>query len=381
MNEELKNYSVLSENERDPRDYNIARFIPGKDKIEDVEFILDLPELEIILNQCYGSCVGHAFVIAKSINEYQKTHKWIDFCPYMLYGTRYDGEYNGPGMYLRQGAKVLYKDGAFFRRDFGKASEMPQLQDEVEDFKKNNPSLVNQAKNFCIEGYAFVNTIDEIKTALKAGMPVVINIEAWADMGNKDGIVKLEDTSNDSGNHAVCVIGWRMIDGETYLIIINSWGIEYGYKGLLFFNANREIYDAISISDTITPIKEKCKCIEFSIGSSVFKVDGEEKVFESVPYIKDDRTYLPVRFVAENLGASVEWDAETGVAVIRSEEAIITLSNKKNIIHINGEAKGIEVCPEIINDRMMLPIRFIAEALNCKVTWNHITRKITIKAL
>lgn len=384
MIEQIKAYTILEETEPDPRDYDIARFVPGQDTIEDVEFILDLPSMDIILNQKnFYSCAGHAYAMAKSISEYQKTHKWIDYDPYVLYGTRYDGEYAGEGMYLRQGVKVLKKEGAFLRRDFGKEAEMPELKAMVERFKKDHPQLVEQAKASCIEGYASLATTyhTPIKTALKAGMPVVISIDAWGGMGGTDGIVKKTHGSGRAGRHAVCLVGWRVIDGDTYWIIINSWGTDEGYKGLLFFDARRDIYNAFSISDVITPIKKKCKRVEFVIGSSEFTADGEVKAFETVPYIRNGRTYLPVRFVAENLGASVEWDAETGTATIRSEEAIITVSDRSNVITINGKETKMDVTPEIVSGRMMAPIRFIAQALNCAVGWNEKENKAVITAL
>lgn len=384
-NEEIKDYTVLIEEEKDPRDYDVARFVPNQDPIDDVEFMLELPELQIILNQfIYGSCVGHAYAMAKSISEYQKTHKWIDFDPYVIYGTRYEDDYQGTGMYLRQAVNILYKEGVFFRRDFGKQGEMPKIKKLVDKFKKDNPHLVEQAKNFIIEGYAFIdrNKEEEMKKALKAGMPVVMSIDAGGGMKYKfDGIIDYDDNFSDMGRHAVCVVGWRIINERTYWIIINSWGTTSGYKGLWFFDSRRKTYDTISISDTITPIKKKCKKVEFIVGSSEFVADGVTKTFEAAPYIKNRRTYLPVRFVAENLGASVEWNPETGVATIRSEEAVIIISHKSRTITINGKNFLMDVIPEIVNNRMMVPIRFIAEALNCKVDWSEKESKATISAL
>lgn len=379
----MENKEYVLETQKDDRDYDVSRFIPYKEDIKDVEFMLDLPNMDIILKQYHGSCVGHAFALAKSICEYQHTHKWIDYDPYVIYGTRYEDQHDGVGMQLRWGANVLYKEGAFLRRDFGEVEEMPELKKLVDNFKKNNPDLVEQAKNSRIEGYAFPATtyFTPIKTALKAGMPVVASIDAWNGMGGVDGIIKRTNKPKKYERHAVCIIGWRIIEDETYWIIANSWGKHKGYRGLLFFDAKRKIHSAISISDTITPIKKKCERIEFIIGSYEFTADGEVKEFDTAPYIKEGRTYLPVRFVAENLGASVEWNAGNGVATIRSEEAVIVISDRSNIISINGKCTKMDVCPEISNGRMMCPIRYISEALNCDVQWDAKNKKVCILAL
>lgn len=109
---------LLRENP-DPRGYKIARFVPGRDKVTDAEFLMKMPELEIIMNQGYtNSCVAHAYALAKNISEYQHTKKWLDVDPYMIYGTRYDGEYMGEGMYLDQGAAVLRRDRGIFAAGF-----------------------------------------------------------------------------------------------------------------------------------------------------------------------------------------------------------------------------------------------------------------------
>ena len=173
MSEKIKFDGVLFNEEKDPRDYTIAMFIPGKDTIPDEEFCLKLPELNIILNQkCYSSCVGHSFAMAKSILEYNHTNKWIDFDPYMIYGTRFSGDYTGLGMHPYQGAKVLLYEGAYLRRDFNIQQEVPQLIDTVKLWKQNNIDKVYNAKNYTISAYYYVYYENGIKKSLKIGIPV-----------------------------------------------------------------------------------------------------------------------------------------------------------------------------------------------------------------
>jgi hypothetical protein len=109
--------------------------------------------------------------------------------------------------------------------------------------------------------------------------------------------------------------------------------------------------------------------------------DGIEKQFDAVPYVKHARTYLPIRFVAENLGASVEWDGLTSTATLRSEEAIISLTKGQRNIKINNKEFCMDAAPEIVDNRMMCPIRPIAEALNCSVDWVATENKAVITAL
>ena len=119
MSNELKFNGVILEKE-DPRNYTISRFIPKKDKVLDKEFMLSMPELQVILDQgSIGSCVAHAYILCKQILEYQRTNKWIEFSPMMLYGTRYEEDrHYDSGMYSYTGAKVLMREGAFYKKDF-----------------------------------------------------------------------------------------------------------------------------------------------------------------------------------------------------------------------------------------------------------------------
>ena len=71
--DKIKFHGVKVVKNKDSRDYNISRFIPGEDIIEDKEFCLKLPELEIIMDQTfYNSCVGHSFCTCKQILEYNQ---------------------------------------------------------------------------------------------------------------------------------------------------------------------------------------------------------------------------------------------------------------------------------------------------------------------
>lgn len=382
MLKKLEFKGVLIPEEKDPRDYNISMFIPGEDEIEDEEFSLKLPSMEIILNQKqFNSCVGHSFAIAKSILEYNHTNKWIDVDPYAIYGTRYDKEYTGMGMYSYQGAKVLKKDGAFLRRDFGIQQEVPQLINTLKEWKLNNPDKVLAAKDLTITAYYYNYNANQIKKSLKNNMPVSVAYPIYDNFYDvkDDGMVSLP-TSKDKlqGYHQMTIVGWTK---DKYWIVINSWGTNCGLKGMYLIPFSYEFDSAIAISDTISPIKHKAKEIEFKIGSYNFKVDNITKRFDAVPYIKSDRTYVPVRFITEALGASVEWLPDTETVIVRSEEALIELKINSRIMKVNNQKIVSDVAPIIINDRTMVPIRIIAEHLNCAVKWDGTNESVKIIAL
>lgn len=378
--EELLCNGVVKEETPDPRDYNVARFIPNQDIVKEKEFCLDLPDnLDVTKDQgWYSACVGFAFSTAISIITYQKTHKWIDFDPFMIYGTRTD--YFGKGMYLRDAADIVYTEGAFFTRDFGIRQEVPQITKTVKRFKQEHPDLVEYAKTFCVEGYAFCDTDDEVKTALKNGMPVLVAYDVEGSMYNpdKNGYVKYPQTGKYHGSHCMVIVGWTSDD---HWIVLNSWGSDENGKGALYIDFRELRTTTISLSDNIVPIKNKCGVIELTIGKNKATVSdtvdnlsspatSKNIELEVTPYIRNNRTFIPVRFVADALGASVEWDAETGTATLRSEENIIKLKTNDKYMYVNDEKIKMDTVPHIVNDRMMIPIRYIAENLNCDVQWD-----------
>lgn len=384
--EELLCNGVVREETPDSRDYKVARFIPNQDMVEDKEFCLDLPDnLDITKNQnWYSACVGYAFSTAISIITYQKTHKWIDFDPFMIYGTRSD--YFGKGMYLRDAADIVYTEGAYLTRDFGIRQEVPQITKTVKKFKQEHPDLVEYAKTFCVEGYAFCNTDEEVKTALKNGMPVLVAYDVEGSMYNpkKNGYVDYPQKGEYRGSHCMIIVGWTSDD---HWIVLNSWGSGENGKGGLYIDFREPRTTTISLSDDIVPIKNKCGVIELTIGRSKATIadsvdnlsssaTSKEIDLEVGPYIKNNRTFIPVRFVADALGASVEWDAETGTATLRSEENIIKLKTNDKWMQVSDYKPVVwkkikmDTAPHIVNDRMMIPIRYIAENLNCDVQWD-----------
>ena len=106
-------------------------------------------------------------------------------------------------------------------------------------------------------------------------------------------------------------------------------------------------------------------------------VDGTAVTFpDQQPIIKNNRTLVPVRFIAEALGYEVEWDAKVNAAVIDHGRIVMYIGTNHAII--DGKHKTLDVKSELIGDRTMVPLRVIAETLDCTVDWLNEIRTVQI---
>ncbi len=121
--------------------------------------------------------------------------------------------------------------------------------------------------------------------------------------------------------------------------------------------------------------------IILTINKPTMIVNEEEKSIDNegtVPIIVNDRTLLPVRAVTEAMGGSVEWNEYSRTVTLTKNEETIKLTIDSEIALLNSDEKILDTAPTIINDRTMLPIRFIAESFCFNVEWDGQTQEITI---
>lgn len=118
--------------------------------------------------------------------------------------------------------------------------------------------------------------------------------------------------------------------------------------------------------------------LTLKIGSKKVGIWGMMSENDVAPIIRNDRTMLPARFVAENLGATISWDAGERKVTITTEGKEITLFIDSDTAYVNGEEIKLDSPAFIENDRTYTPVRFISENLGANVGWNAEQRKVTI---
>ncbi|WP_459908729.1 stalk domain-containing protein [Desulfotomaculum defluvii] len=123
----------------------------------------------------------------------------------------------------------------------------------------------------------------------------------------------------------------------------------------------------VVVANVVTPAPEAGTAI-FNVGSSIYTAGGVTKVMDAAPYIKEGRTYVPVRYLALALGVAEEDIAfENGVVTLTKGETVVKLTIGSTTLTQNDTTVTMDVAPEVDNGRTMLPARFVAEAFGAMV--------------
>ena len=102
-----------------------------------------------------------------------------------------------------------------------------------------------------------------------------------------------------------------------------------------------------------------------------YVVNGVSKPLTAAPYISDGRTLVPVRVIAEALGASVNYNSEHKQITIKKDDERFYMEVGKTI-------EGFDSAPEIVNGTTFVPIRYVSEKLKCKCVFNSASKEVII---
>jgi len=283
----------------------------------------------------YGTCVGHAAVSVKELQEaLNYPSQVISLSPLFVYREckQVDGIPTQEGTYPRTAMDVLRKKGVC------KENTLPysQLKD-IKQLPTPPKKAYEEAKDFIIGAYARIQTIDELKQAIYRDGPVLAGIMVYENFitPGTGGFIKIPE-GKWLGNHAVAAVGWN--DNLTYagykgfIRVRNSWGASWGDKGYCwipydFFNGKTDIgmpywVESWSSVDVILPPK-KAKKIVLWVDKNEALVDGQKVILDAPPVVdpKLSRTLVPLRFIAENFGYRVIWDSSSKqITIIGSDD-------------------------------------------------------------
>jgi hypothetical protein len=100
--------------------------------------------------------------------------------------------------------------------------------------------------------------------------------------------------------------------------------------------------------------------------------------FDTPPVIREGRTLFPIRVLTETFGATVDWDKEARTVTIEIDGKVIVLDLEKKEAIVDGEVIPLDTKPEIVQNRTVVPLRFILETMGFEVEYNQETGVIEI---
>ena len=139
----------------------------------------------------------------------------------------------------------------------------------------------------------------------------------------------------------------------------------------VFVRDNRNQYYASTLTYTFSETGKNANINRFvvmSIGSNMANVNNSNVSLEAAPIVKSNRTFVPLRVIAEAFGAEVGYDEKTKKVTVKSEGNTLELTQDDKKLMINDKEKLMDVAPFVSNARVMVPVRFVAEELGFKVT-------------
>jgi lactocepin len=117
--------------------------------------------------------------------------------------------------------------------------------------------------------------------------------------------------------------------------------------------------------------------VVLTIGKAEMDVNGMPVAMDAAPFIKDDRTLLPIRALIETLGGTVEWNASTKTATVMlgSRTVVLTIGSKTALV--GGRPVALDVAPMIVKGRTFLPLRAVAENVGLDLAWEPVSQTIS----
>ncbi|CAM3723519.1 copper amine oxidase N-terminal domain-containing protein [Marinicrinis lubricantis] len=119
---------------------------------------------------------------------------------------------------------------------------------------------------------------------------------------------------------------------------------------------------------------------DFVIATNEIKVmiDGELQQYEQPPVAKGGYVLVPMRDIFERLGAEIEWNNKEQSVTAKKDSTTIYLKIGSKEAQINGAAQQLETEAQLVNQKTMVPLRFVSEALSAEVKWDGSTKTVYI---
>ncbi|MGB9920950.1 MAG: stalk domain-containing protein [Moorellales bacterium] len=166
----------------------------------------------------------------------------------------------------------------------------------------------------------------------------------------------------------------------------------YGKAGIFFYNENDGQLGVLPVEAAAPPgyPSEPQAAAVFRVGQKYYRAGGQDFPMDVAPFVKNGRTYLSIRYLANALGVrdqDITWDPRTRKAALRKGDVTLYfMVGSREMLRADSSTSSknfvqMDVTPEIANGRICLPARYVAEGFGYRVQWDPSTQAILVLLL
>lgn len=207
----------------------------------------------------------------------------------------------------------------------------------------------------------------------------------WNDNSNNESGFRIDRSTGGGAYTEIATVGSDVVKysdatvepGTTYTYRIRAYN---GFGNSAYSNLLAVSVPTAVIPPTTTP----ATTLVYKIDQPSYTWNGVGQAMDAAPLIRESRTLLPIRYVADPLGAQTMWNSLERKVTIMTASKTIELWVDNNTARINGVAVLIDpgnpaVMPIVVPPgRTMMPLSFIANNLDCDVVWNSADYSVTV---
>lgn len=190
-----------------------------------------------------GSCVAHALSSIVEFYNRKQNDADVEMSTGYIYGNRTNSAHKGPGMVIRDALDIVRKFGDVPRYEFPYNVETPEA---IKLYRRKSQELYDIGYPHRISEYCRISTASAAKTALMAGVPLLMAMDWYTDMDVVDGVLTSNYVGNEGG-HCMFIYGWD----ERGWKIQNSWGEDWGVNGKFILPYDMPMAECWAVMDDI----------------------------------------------------------------------------------------------------------------------------------
>ena len=266
------------------------------------------------------------------------------------------------------GTSALYTKSGGILCDFGK-------WDTIIPLSTSNNIIVSAGNKYGLADYEgnVILPLENINAStLSNGKYIVFSKDKYTDLIINP--TSLNSYSYSSNNDFYAGYKYHKIEN---IILDDKFNIVYSDNSINYHGGDKLVDNGI-IKQKISGSSSYNGYLIFEDSGVKVNLDCSRLEFDVLPVIQNGRTLVPMRAIFEALGADVEWNGETKTITATNSDVTIKMQIGNNTLTKNGVRTQMDVCPQLVDGRTMVPVRAVSDSFNVTVDWDSYTQTVSL---